>query len=216
MFSLQNTILPSLFPYQCVGCKQYDTVLCSVCALDALDSEHLVLPFSSPIYSITTLGEYKHPVWKTAVKQLKFSGIQELAQPLGQLLAGVLCTALYLSDTPYIVPIPLHSKRIRERGYNQTERIATALGNITGWPVLTTIIERTLYAQPQSSLEHSIREQNIAGAYTLCTNAPSIQNQTIILIDDVITTGSTLLEVGRVLQGVKPARIYGAAIARGG
>lgn len=218
MVLFSDTVLQSIFPEQCVGCNQYDVLICASCTAKALAIERLILPESSPITSLITLGEYSTPVWKMAIKRLKFSHVRGFAEPLGQLLAGALLNAdIEQGNASSIVllPLPLHTRRLRERGYNQSTLLAESIRCYTGWSVNEQILERTQYAVPQSSLDHTLRQENIRDAYTLGSDAPLLQNTVVILIDDVITTGATLLEAAWALQELQPRAVHGAAIARG-
>lgn len=90
-----------------------------------------------------------------------------------------------------IIPVPLHPKRFKERGYNQAEAIARGLSEAMGVPVVTDVLLRNIYTQTQTKKTRMERMQNIAGAFTIC-NPEKIEGGHVLLVDDVITTGATL------------------------
>ncbi|OGG05570.1 hypothetical protein A2872_00210 [Candidatus Gottesmanbacteria bacterium RIFCSPHIGHO2_01_FULL_42_12] len=102
-----------------------------------------------------------------------------------------------------LVPIPLHPIKLRLRGFNQAEIIAKILGKKLGLPVVTNILKRKIYTRPQKKLNKKERLENIVQAFTVCKPAPKLN--TIILVDDIWTTGATLRVCGKLLKitGVK-------------
>ena len=113
-----------------------------------------------------------------------------------------------IARTPYyknyfkgaiLVPVPLHSTKERERGFNQSLMIAKSLNEATTAKGLQELLVRTIYTQTQTQLSRVARLQNVKNAFALASDAVVIPNQTYILIDDVFTTGSTLNSCAAVL-----------------
>lgn len=96
-----------------------------------------------------------------------------------------------------IIPIPLHKKRRRQRGYNQAEIVARCLGRLMNIPVESKALVRTACTKPQKLLDNRERKKNVRGAFAV--KDPKLQFQNILLIDDIYTTGSTIDEAARVL-----------------
>lgn len=125
----------------------------------------------------------------------------------------------YLQSLPpqkyVLIPVPLSSKRLRERGYNQTELIARrSLSRAPLFSVRADILRRTRNTQSQTSLLRKDRIANLKGAFELTKNAPNECSGThIILFDDVVTTGTTLLEAKKALGGISAASIRVVALA---
>jgi len=162
---------------------------------------------------------------RDAVHALKYRGLARIADDLADVAAGI---ALPARDTAGLVPIPLGRQRLRERGYNQSERLARALARRWQRPVVN-LLARVRETATQTALTPDARLANVAGAFELriddCglriegrTVQSAIRNpqSAIILVDDVFTTGATLAEAARALEqaGVRSvlAVTFGRAI----
>jgi ComF family protein len=148
---------------------------------------------------------------RQAIHQLKYRNLKALAGPMAGLLED------YLSASPIpvqvLVPVPLHKKRLRERGYNQSELLARELGKLNGLPVATNRLTRQQYALPQARTT-SVKERrdNVASAF-VCLN-DSIQDRQILLIDDVTTSGATLDGCAAALKAAGASSVWGLTVAR--
>lgn len=157
-------------------------------------------------------GEYGG-VMKRAIAAMKYNNHPELGQPLGRALAEA-----WLESVPYrrsgkltVVPIPLHPKKLEERGFNQAELIAKSFCDLTGYPMEAGGIERTRQTQALFGLSREERSREISGALSV-GKAFSRRSPrgAVLLIDDIYTTGSTCREAASVLrqQGIST---YGVA-----
>lgn len=160
--------------------------------------------------------EYAYPVdaW---VRALKFSGDRVYARVLGVLLARARATlqaeAPELRELPeLIVPVPLHSTRYRERGFNQAAEIARVAGSALQIPVDRDALIRRFATREQSGLSVRKRHKNVRRAFAV---ARPISAKHIALVDDVVTTGSTALAAAHALaaQGVRQVEVWAAAYA---
>lgn len=216
--SFLNTILPQ----KCVGCGAYDTPLCDVCVHSSLTYQRSVFTEErSGIISITRLGSYHHSVWKQAISAMKFQGTQQIAERCGEWLARMIVTdeAGWLPflnqhhSELLVTAIPLHPRRFRERGYNQAEVIAQRCATRLSLPFLP-LLQRTRYTTPQTLVTGEERATNVAQIF-----APVQQRVTfsiapqILLVDDVVTTGSTILNAAAALVAFQPAAIHVLTIA---
>lgn len=113
----------------------------------------------------------------------------------------------------YIIPVPLHIKRLREREFNQSAIIAFSLGVRFGIPVLIDVLTRLRHTKPQVELGMKERIANVVGAFTV-KNREIIKGKDIILVDDVYTTGSTVNECARALKKNDARMVYVVTIAR--
>ena len=113
----------------------------------------------------------------------------------------------------YIIPVPLHIKRLREREFNQSAVIALAFGARFDLPVLTDVLIRLRHTRPQVELGMKERRDNVAGVFTV-QNREMIKGKDLILIDDVYTTGSTVNECAKVLKKNGARMVYVVTIAR--
>lgn len=153
---------------------------------------------------------YESPVdWLTA--RLKFQGRLAHAQLLGHLLADDLI-ARGIGRPERIVPVPLHPRRLRERGFNQAREIARVVGRRLGVPVDARSLIRSRHTEAQMSLPARDRRKNVRGAFAV--RAP-LRARHVALIDDIVTTGSTVGEQARVLKraGVETVQVWCCARA---
>jgi len=114
-----------------------------------------------------------------------------------------------------LVPVPLHSTKERERGFNQSLVIAETLAEVTEAKDLQNMLIRTVYTQTQTRLSRAARHQNVKNAFALAPDAVVIPDQTYILIDDVFTTGSTLNACAAVLRDAGINQIKVATLGHG-
>lgn len=112
-----------------------------------------------------------------------------------------------------IVPVPLHPARRRERGFNQAELLAAELHRQSGLP-LRNILQRTRYTTTQTQFDRSERMENLRGAFRL-RRGSNVQGLRMLLVDDVLTTGSTLSECASVLRKAGALSVHAATVARG-
>ncbi len=113
----------------------------------------------------------------------------------------------------FLVPVPLHGKRKRERGFNQSEILTRELARIKGMSVLGGCLVKTRNIPPQTTLESAGREENVRGAYEV-KRGSKIEGKTLVLVDDVFTTGSTLRECGLVLRKAGAGDIRALTLAQ--
>lgn len=153
---------------------------------------------------------------RQAVHRLKYEGKTALSAPLAALMNDFLRqSSTRLVDVEalaHIVAVPLHRRRQRTRGYNQSELLAEQLGRLTD-VASTPILIRTRPTTPQVELSISERATNVQGAFALKPRA-NIGGATILLIDDVYTTGATLRECARVLKDGGAKQVYALTLAR--
>jgi ComF family protein len=108
-----------------------------------------------------------------------------------------------------IIPVPLHYSRLKTRGYNQANILAQALSERTNRPVMDTVLIRSRAPQSQVKLNASQRRRNVAGAFTVVGDVPSV----VLLIDDVCTTGSTLSAASQALKVAGVQTVFAATVA---
>jgi ComF family protein len=160
---------------------------------------------------IRALGKYQPP-YKGLVHHFKYQAKTKISKVLGLGLANLINSDPILSRARYLVPIPLHPARFRERGYNQSLLLAREAGFSSGISVLD-CLKRVKYTKSQAQLDYEQRLKNIRNAYQLKLNMDkSLQDARIILIDDVVTTGTTLSEAAKTLKENGAAEIYAAVV----
>lgn len=139
-----------------------------------------------------------------AVHRFKYSGAKYLCRPF---VSGVKLPEAWKPDA--IVPVPLHKKRLRERGYNQSVLLAKELSALIGIPVREDLLERVTDSKSQTRLTPAEREKNMRGAFVASAEA---DGQTLVLLDDVLTTGCTMLACARALKSAGACRVYAYCI----
>ena len=150
-------------------------------------------------------------VIRKAIHQLKYRNLKALSPCLAELLAN------YLQSNPLpaevVVPVPLHPRRLRERGYNQSSLLAQELGKLINLPVIEDCLVRIKQAQPQvrtSNIEE--RRKNVANAFA-CRD-DRVTDKRIVLVDDVCTSGATLESCAAALKSKGATSVWGLTLAR--
>jgi ComF family protein len=148
------------------------------------------------------------------IQQLKFHGRRSLVKRLSPLLAAAFYETWRREDFDLIVPVPLHARRKRERGYNQSELLAKVLERQIAVP-FHAALHRLRPTIPQVGLTHSERIENVRGAFG-CRNPQRISRKRILLIDDVMTTGATVSSSAQALLEAGALRVSVLTVARAG
>jgi ComF family protein len=210
---------------QCVLCdtsiQQYSLNLCSDCLNELPFIEYCcsqcgtILPFKTSvpcgncqknkptIDSTFSLFQYKSPI-DYFIKQVKFQHSLILAELLGKLMVKQI-SEQKITLPEAIIPIPLHNKRIRQRGYNQALEIARPLARQLNIPIVTNCLIRNKHTRPQTDCSIKERKKNMLNSFAV---AKPTTYKTIAIIDDVITTGSTVNEAARTLKTSGVERVY--------
>lgn len=196
---------------ECVACEHRSSTgrTCPRCAAD------------TPLSGLVWAGRYREAWVQRGVGWLKFRGLSQLAEPLAWLVAARLPSIAplrYLREQAVLVPVPLHARRLRARGYNQSSELAQALSRLTQIPVVEALV-RTVATVPQSHLAARWRALNVMESFQLTTPLPA-ERRVILIIDDVVTTGATLTAaatavVAAAAPELPPRAMWGVAVAKG-
>ena len=150
-------------------------------------------------------------VVRKAVHQLKYGHFKALAAPLGRMLGQYLEAEPVTADV--LVPVPLHSRRLRERGYNQSALLAAEVGRWNDFPVVYDSLLRLRHTKAQvKTADAEERQRNLAGAFA-CRDS-KLAGKRVLLVDDVCTTGATLNSCAIALRKAGAASVWGLALAR--
>lgn len=224
---IKGAALDFLFPQYCVGCGKEGDFLCYSChqSLSRItpplcpkcgrpQPSGILCPdcisWPAEIDGIRSPFRFDG-VMRQAIHQLKYRNLRALVKPLAKLLWDYLTTNPVPAEV--LVPVPLHQKRLRERGYNQSGLLAQELGKLTNLPVVNDCLIRQQHAPPQartSTVEE--RRSNIANAFT-CRNH-RLRDTQVLLIDDVSTSGATLNACAAALKASGTTSVWGLAMAR--
>lgn len=215
--NLYKTILSILFPIRCVSCHTKHTQhLCQTCL------EKIPFQKNTGEDYIISAFSYKNTIVKKALWQLKFYGKQDIANQLSEKAYEILLDELqdknmfHAFEHPVLVPIPLHKKRYRERGFNQAELISQALykKNPSLFSLDTRNLIRSRYTKPQAKISQKHeRLSNISDCFEV-RDSHNFHNKNIILVDDITTTGATIEEARKILKKAGAKNIYGFTLAK--
>ncbi len=224
---LREVALDLLFPQWCIGCGKAGNFICYSCrsslprVMPPLcprcgrpQPSGIVCPscvsWQAEIDGIRSPFRFDGIV-RQAIYQLKYRNLRALAAPLARLLNNYLITNPVPGEV--LVPVPLHRKRLRERGYNQSNLLSRELGKLTNLPVVDDCLIRQRYAPTQTkTLTVEERQRNVADAFTCCEHR--LQDKQVLLIDDVCTSGATLDACATALKAAGVASVWGLALAR--
>ncbi len=231
--ALLDPFLTLLYPPRCLVCRTLgESGLCAKCAAQIApvaapfcaicghalsDSRCTNCEAQTPAFRCSrSLGAYDG-VLRHAVHQFKYRDRPQLAVPLGRLLAEY--ARAHASDLnslrfDALVPVPMHAVRQRVRGYNQSERLARVLGEELGLPLLPSVLVRVRPTRPQVGLLGEARRTNLRGAF-MVTRPDLVADKTLLLIDDVATTGSSLHECAAALSAAGASTVYALILAAG-
>jgi len=229
MKKLFDYILDLLFPKYCVGCNKEGTWLCSQCQGKiilikkptcpnclTLTEKGQFCPRCRKNTSLTGLivaAYYKEGPLKEAIHTFKYDGVFDLAKDLGKILVGVL-KERNLAKKFVIVPIPLHYKRQAKRGFNQAELLAQQVQNDFGWEINKALVRNKQTQKTQAELSGAARRKNVKNIFSW-QGGEELKNKSILLIDDVYTTGATLNECAKILrQDAHAKEIWGLVLAK--
>jgi ComF family protein len=167
----------------------------------------------SPPFTYARAAVRYGEVAREAVHSLKFGGRRALAAPLGDLIAEMGAGGLPAGTPDLLVPVPLHRRRERERGFNQAFLLARRVGQIWRVPVCADALTRTVATRPQTDLTAETRWANVRGAFAL-RRPERVAGRHVVLIDDVITTGATLTACARCLAAGGAVTVGALTVAR--
>jgi len=204
-------------PYVCNNCWRNIECInppwCEICGLPTSENLCDKCAANPPQYGkLRTIANYDN-ILQTVIHLYKFEKRKTLSVPLVNLILKHFPYDCLLSEYDYIIPIPIHKKRLRERGFNQSTLLSKHIGNIGHLDVVTDILIRKKNTSPQSSLDRQARQTNIIGAFELKQDS-AVRGMRILVFDDVFTTGATVREAVKVLWKADPIEVDVLTLAR--
>ena len=228
---LTASTLDLLFPLECFGCRKEGDVLCPSCltGLTRLNWPYCRLcahpgqssPCASCRDSPLDVDAIRAPFLfggaiQEAVHAFKYRNLRAAAPKLGELMGRFLTSGRIPGDL--LVPVPLHSSRRRQRGYNQSELLAREISKTTGLPVDNGLLARVHNTPPQvGAAGREERRRNVDGSFEVKNGPrakPDLRGAAIIVVDDVATTGSTISACASALKLAGAASVWGLVLAR--
>ncbi|MEX1138563.1 MAG: ComF family protein [Bacteroidota bacterium] len=226
LYPLIQPFIDFIFPPTCLVCQKVleedDRHLCHRCwnSIPLITrSHHLYCDTSSKLLvtgQITELASVfvfeKQGVFQALAHALKYDGFQSAGRMIGGTLGEHIIGWNINADV--LIPVPLHKAKFRERGFNQAECIARGIKDRTGWPVESNALVRKRYTQTQTKLDSAERQKNMEDAFVVPDKKRiAVKGRTCVLVDDVITTGATILSCADALLSVGARSVIAASAA---
>jgi ComF family protein len=213
---IKNFVLDLLFPVKCLGCDMKNEVLCDYCISKIHRNDR------ETENNITAMFDYREPLVRKVIWELKYHHKRYLAEKLGQLLYEFMMEDI--SDMKmevsgraiFVIPVPISGKKTKLRGYNQSLAIAKGFCRLREpgiFEIKDNIIFKKVDTLPQARITNRKRRlENVRGVFDI-KNKDVIKGRTIIVMDDVTTTGGTINEVMKILKKAGAKNIVGFAVA---
>lgn len=210
-------LLTLLFPEHCIGCDKTGNALCAICERTITSRPHALGATTA------TLFDYQNPLVKRALWALKYRHKRSLGKYFGialyrEFFKSLAQTNIHAKEAIVLISVPSSRKALRLRGYNHAGVIAEAIVHAAKADGLTLHIEHNMLVKKHENEQQvttrtkAKRAKNVAGVFTV-KHGERITGKTVVLIDDVITTGATIDEAKRALREWKPKRILAVAVA---
>lgn len=223
-----NRLLNLMYPRTCAMCGRYigdyiargdiQQIVCNDClrALPRTEQSELRQNETEAVVGTTAAAfmffEKHHPV-QDMIHKMKFGQQPQIGYVLGRQAAIEWQDSELWDGVDVIIPVPLHRKRLRQRGYNQSEYIARGLSEVTGIPVDTTHVMRTRHTHQQALQNSAGRKTNVADAFAV-NHPEQLYHKTILLVDDLITTGETVKACMKAMKAFRGAEIRVFALGK--
>lgn len=224
--TLINDFMSLIYPRKCEACGnllfRHEIFLCNYCQLNLPKSNYhkiagnpLGLTFAGRVPLEHAMSFYvfeKSGKIQKLLHSIKYEDQKELAQFLGKRYAAELLKDFKALPFDVVVPIPLHKKKLKLRGFNQSESFAKGICEVAGLPLDTKSMSRVIETSTQTRKKKYERWENVEGIFGLADNH-SLSGKHVLLVDDVITTGATIEAACMALKQVEGLKISVAAIA---
>ena len=215
-----QSIINLFFPKACSGCNAIllanESVICTDCRHEIPLTNHHNIPINEMllkfygkldlVYASALFYYQKKGIVQELIHKLKYKGHQEIGESIGYWYAEELKKSIALKDVDFIIPVPLHPKRFKKRGYNQVATFAEALSKSMQIPVKELILIRDKNTKSQTKKNRIDRAQVVSNIFSVGT-IDNFEGKHFLLIDDVITTGATLESCGREVLKIPNARL---------
>lgn len=197
--------------------------ICSVCNLHLPRTNLHLNPLDNPLAKMfwglmpiekATALFYYAPQSDTShlIYALKYFSRPQIGNHMGKILARDIADAGFFEGIDVIVPVPLAPKRRRERGYNQSEEIARGIGNVTGIKVDCNALKRKTFKASQTHLHRWQRLENVEKAFYITKQGQRLKGKHVLLVDDIITTGATIVACAEAMKEVEGIRFSVVAL----
>lgn len=221
-----DELLELIYPSLCITCGErlvmQENYICLSCWLD-LPAGHFETETDNKVArlfwgrvsvdkAVSWFQYRKGSRYQRLIHFIKYKGYKELGFEAGKRYGRILSDKNIFSDIDAIIPVPLHDRKLKTRGYNQSEWIAMGLADSLHKSLITDNLVRLIHTPTQTRKGRFERWQNVEGIFGLTTPL-SIENKHILLVDDVVTTGSTLEACAMVLLKISGVKLSIATLA---
>ena len=231
VLKVRDFVFDLIFPIDCISCEQEGSWLCHDCFKKLeFSREQYCLNCKTAnklgefcyncqkeyyLDGVIIAGNYDDKILNQLIKLLKYYFIKNIAIILGGYLINFLQSNPYIKLNPksIIIPVPLHQRRWRWRGFNQAEEIAKIVAQNLQLRIYTKNLIRTKHKKAQAKLNEKQRLENVKDCYAWSGN--NLTGADIILIDDIATTGATLNECAKILKQNGAGKVWGLVVAKG-
>ncbi len=242
--NLINKLIDIIYPPRCPVCDaflldEYEEketgCICHSCLSDLREITSPLCPICCTPFSFSPEGDHlcedclrKRPIYEAAyapylyegglmdaIHRFKYGQRRVLASVLGPLLAESVDTWFGQWENLLTMPVPLHPRRLRERGFNQSLLLARHVAEQLDTELDFLSLKRIRYTSPQTALKKEARRKNVRGAFEVA-DPGVVEERVVLLVDDVATTGNTLNECARVLKKAGCEKVFGLVLARTG
>lgn len=224
--TLSKDLIDLIYPYRCVSCGDEDAldngVFCLSCALAISYTNHFSVQDNELLFRLSgrvevdngaALYEFiKNGSVQDAIHKLKYKNQSEIGVILGRQFGQRYVSSAQFLNADYIIPIPVHNKRLRTRGYNQSYMFAKGISEVTEIPIKRNILSKSSAIKTQTKKSRSDRFTNVLTSFSM-TNKDTLSGKTVLLVDDVVTTGATLEAAISLLSQVENIKIQLGVIA---
>ena len=226
IYNLLDDFISLLFPRLCYACGNHllrnEYLICTECYVVIprtnyhIEEENLVAQLfwgRCLIEKAAAFSYYnKGSRIKNLIHNLKYKGIKEIGYELGRIYGLSLKSSGFTADIDLIISVPLHSSKKRIRGFNQSDTISEGIADVSGLPVETNALARIAVSATQTKRSRYERWTNVEGIFTV-TDPDKLKGRHILLVDDVITTGSTIESCANELLKVEGVKVSVVALA---
>lgn len=214
-------ILDFISPRLCVICGERlsptERSICSVCVLHLPRTNYQFSPDDNPMAQLfwhltpveraAALLYYEpHSELARIIYDLKYHDRPDIGEDMGRLMANEMQLAHYFDGIDVLLPVPLSRKRLRQRGYNQSEQLAIGVRDITHLPIVNKALRRKHFVKSQTRLSRHERQENVEDMFEL-RDSSLLEGKHVLLIDDICTTGATLTACVDVLKNIMGIRL---------
>lgn len=219
--SLLSNLLDLIVPRRCCACGKRLTasepLLCIACDMKVSLTHYESSPYDNPMarlfwaqFPIEKASAWIHFIphgeMSGMIYDLKYHNRPDLGEAIGERMAIIHQRTHFFDDIDAIIPVPITRSRRLQRGYNQSDMVARGISRTTGLPIYNNVVKQQQFKGSQTNLNAWERQENVNAAFLL-TDSKLIENKHLLIVDDITTTGATIIACGKQLAKASGVRI---------